>query len=274
VFSHPSEVDLVTTAAEAGYDVGLHVVMIPLELSGQRVAHRVAAGGHDVPADKLAARYQRLWDHVATAVPRCHRAVFYDNADDDGPDEVPAYRYGVADYPPRWPAWTPEAIRSFVSSRAVLRRQRAGSGHVGRAAAAGVEAVNGRPPMPSGISVAAAHRHLLATSPLAPFCALLEAGPSGHPGPGRDRPVRHRGVAVRGFLLAGNTEADCLLFVDRQAVGALEAKKRARPSPAWSLRRPRTRPASPTMSPRAGEAAAVPVRVDRHRDPLHQRVRP
>ena len=34
-----------------------------------------------------------------------------------------------------------------------------------------------------------------------------------------------RGVAVREFLLNGNDEADYLLFVDRQAVGALEAKK-------------------------------------------------
>ena len=34
-----------------------------------------------------------------------------------------------------------------------------------------------------------------------------------------------RGVAVREFLLVGNNEADYLLFVDRQAVGALEAKK-------------------------------------------------
>ena len=34
-----------------------------------------------------------------------------------------------------------------------------------------------------------------------------------------------RGVAVREFLLKGNHEADYLLFVDRQAVGALEAKK-------------------------------------------------
>lgn len=113
VFSHPSKVDLVTTAADAGYDVVLHVVMIPLELSGPRVAHRVAAGGHDVPADKLTARYQRLWDHVVTAVPHCRRAVFYDNADDDGPGEVASYRYGVPDYPPRWPAWTPEPLRSL-----------------------------------------------------------------------------------------------------------------------------------------------------------------
>jgi type I restriction enzyme R subunit len=34
-----------------------------------------------------------------------------------------------------------------------------------------------------------------------------------------------RGVAVREFLLKGNDEVDYLLFVDRQAVGALEAKK-------------------------------------------------
>ena len=34
-----------------------------------------------------------------------------------------------------------------------------------------------------------------------------------------------RGVAVREFLLDGNAEADYLLFVDREAVGALEAKK-------------------------------------------------
>lgn len=34
-----------------------------------------------------------------------------------------------------------------------------------------------------------------------------------------------RGVAVREFLLRGNDEADYLLFVNRQAVGAVEAKK-------------------------------------------------
>lgn len=34
-----------------------------------------------------------------------------------------------------------------------------------------------------------------------------------------------RGVAVREFLMADGGEADYLLFVDRQALGALEAKK-------------------------------------------------
>lgn len=110
VFSHTSKVDLVRTAADAGYDVVLHVIMIPLRLSGPRVAARVASGGHDVPADKLEPRYRRLWRLVATAVPQCHRTVFYDNAADDGPSEVTSYRYHVADYPPRWPHWTPEPL--------------------------------------------------------------------------------------------------------------------------------------------------------------------
>jgi predicted ABC-type ATPase len=107
VFSHQSKVDLVTTAVAAGYDVVLHVVMIPLELSELRVGARVRSGGHDVPATKLAPRYERLWPLAAKATQQCFRAVFYDNAVDEGPIEVAAYRFGVADYAPRWPSWTP-----------------------------------------------------------------------------------------------------------------------------------------------------------------------
>lgn len=111
VFSHRSKVDLVTTATEAGYDVVMHVVMIPLELSAARVAARVASGGHDVPAAKLAERYERLWPLIAESVPQCHRVVFYDNAADSGPAEVASFRYGIADYEPRWPNWTPRTLR-------------------------------------------------------------------------------------------------------------------------------------------------------------------
>ena len=55
VFSHKSKVDLVTAAVAAGYDVVLHVVMIPFVLSGPRVSARVATGGHAVPTTKLRA---------------------------------------------------------------------------------------------------------------------------------------------------------------------------------------------------------------------------
>jgi len=113
VFSHPSKVDLVDAAVAAGYDVALHVVMVPLELSVRRVAARVEAGGHDVPADKINARYERIWPNVVAAVERCRRSVFYDNSHDAGPIEVAAFRFGLADYPPRWPQWTPEDLRSL-----------------------------------------------------------------------------------------------------------------------------------------------------------------
>ena len=84
--------------------------MIPLALSAPRVAARVAGGGHDVPADKLRARYERLWPNVFAAVPHCYRMAFYDNSTDDGPNEVASYRYCFADYPSRWPTWIPEPL--------------------------------------------------------------------------------------------------------------------------------------------------------------------
>lgn len=111
VFSHESKLELVARASGAEYDVVLHVVMIPLVLSGPRVAARRASGGHDVPMDKLASRFERLWQNVVVAVPACHRGVFYDNASDDGPHEVASYRFGVPDYAPRWPRWTPDVLR-------------------------------------------------------------------------------------------------------------------------------------------------------------------
>ncbi len=110
VFSHPSKVDLIDAAVVAGYDVVLHVVMVPVELSARRVAARVAAGGHDVPTDKVIARYGRIWPNVVAAVSRCRRSVFYDNSDDAGPIEIAAFRAGLADYQPRWPAWSPDEL--------------------------------------------------------------------------------------------------------------------------------------------------------------------
>jgi len=113
IFSDDSKVDLVTSVAGAGYDVVVHAVMIPSTLAAPRIAARVAGGGHDVPADKLRARYERLSPNVVSAVPYCYRSVFHDNATDDGPNEVASYRYGVADHPLRWPTWTPEPLQEL-----------------------------------------------------------------------------------------------------------------------------------------------------------------
>ena len=111
VFSHSSKVDLIATAVNADYHVSMHVIMIPLELSAPRVRARVESGGHAVPYDKLAERYERIWPLVATALPLCWRATFYDNARDSGPTVVASFRFGVADYAPRWPTWAPPVLR-------------------------------------------------------------------------------------------------------------------------------------------------------------------
>ena len=65
VFSHPSKLDLLRDAAVAGFFMALHVLMVPEDLSVARVAYRVAAGGHDVPVDKIRQRHRRLWPIVA-----------------------------------------------------------------------------------------------------------------------------------------------------------------------------------------------------------------
>jgi hypothetical protein len=85
-----------------------------MRLSGPRVRLRVAGGGHDVPVAKLAERYERLWPLVVETVPLTARTVFWDNSVDDGPLEVVASRYGIADYPSRWPVWAPRPLTAPV----------------------------------------------------------------------------------------------------------------------------------------------------------------
>ncbi|MDG4669358.1 zeta toxin family protein [Mycobacterium sp. 236(2023)] len=112
VFSHPSKLDLIDTAQDSGYSVFLHAVLIPEDLAVQRVRHRVAAGGHDVPEAKIRERYQRLWDLVATAAQRADAATFYDNSTVRGPRIVAQVSGGFIVGSSTWPSWTPSALTS------------------------------------------------------------------------------------------------------------------------------------------------------------------
>jgi len=108
VFSHPSKVELVTRAHDAGYGVWLHVILVPEDLTVARVADRVAAGGHLVPEERIRARYSRLWALVARARDLADRAVVYDNSSLDAPfRKVAVYEYGQPVGEPRWPGWAP-----------------------------------------------------------------------------------------------------------------------------------------------------------------------
>jgi predicted ABC-type ATPase len=116
VFSHPSKLDLIAEAHAAQYTVVLHVLLIPVDLAVQRVKHRVAAGGHDVPETKIRERYRRLWAFVANAVALSDTATVYDNSRLAGPRIVAQLSGGELIGTPSWPAWTPEALRSPWSS--------------------------------------------------------------------------------------------------------------------------------------------------------------
>ncbi len=69
-----------------------------------------------MPTAKLADRFGRLWPLIVSALPHCHRTVFHDNASDNGPIEIASYRYGLADYSPRWPTWTPAVLLALPAT--------------------------------------------------------------------------------------------------------------------------------------------------------------
>jgi predicted ABC-type ATPase len=113
VFSHPSKIDLVDQAVQAGYMVHLHVIMAPLETTIRRVAERVRRGGHHVPESKIRGRYERLWPLVARARGRADRADFFDNSVAATPFRMVAgYEWGKPVGIPEWPDWTPAPLRS------------------------------------------------------------------------------------------------------------------------------------------------------------------
>lgn len=84
VLSDPvgDKVEFLGRAAAQGYAVVL--IFIGLddpELSEQRVAMRVLQGGHDVPSEKLAARFPRTMQNLARAIRRLPHVLVYDNSD-------------------------------------------------------------------------------------------------------------------------------------------------------------------------------------------------
>ena len=81
VMSHPSKVELMLEAQNAGYEVTLlFVCTSDPEINVRRVENRVSAGGHDVPRDRIAARYWRSLALLPQAVLACHRTVVFDNS--------------------------------------------------------------------------------------------------------------------------------------------------------------------------------------------------
>lgn len=115
VFSHPSKLELVREARSSGFRVTLHVVMIPEELAVARVRERVRNSGHDVPEQKVRARFQRLWPLVAEAITIADESYMYDNASGRDPHRLVAtFLSGRISGEADWPTWTPAPLQTLT----------------------------------------------------------------------------------------------------------------------------------------------------------------
>ena len=108
VFSHESKIELLREAVQSGYLVALHIIIVPEHLAVSRVENRVEHGGHTVPEEKIRARYQRLWKHVAVGIGIAENAFVYDNSSIKHAYRLIAhYHYGQKIQTDKWPSWAP-----------------------------------------------------------------------------------------------------------------------------------------------------------------------
>lgn len=80
VFSHESKLALIQAAQKQGFFVMLLVVCLDdTKRLLKRVANRVREGGHNVPSERILARYPRTLANLAIAVRRADAAILYDS---------------------------------------------------------------------------------------------------------------------------------------------------------------------------------------------------
>ncbi len=112
VFSDPygAKLEMMRAAVEAGHDVTLiYIGLTSARLSALRVDQRVSQGGHDVPRDRIAARYTRSLTNLKTAIEFVPTVKLYDNSSADEPfQHVATFGNGALTFrmKGRLPAWT------------------------------------------------------------------------------------------------------------------------------------------------------------------------
>lgn len=73
---------LLQKAKEYGYEVQcIYILTCDVDINVVRVRDRVASGGHDVPADKIRARYTRSLGLMPRLIEVCDKIAVYDNSD-------------------------------------------------------------------------------------------------------------------------------------------------------------------------------------------------
>jgi predicted ABC-type ATPase len=86
VMSHPSHLEHLQLAREAGYEIRLfYVATEDPRVSIGRVSERVARGGHDVPQDRIIQRYHRSIEQLPRAILSSDHARIFDNSSATAP---------------------------------------------------------------------------------------------------------------------------------------------------------------------------------------------
>jgi len=81
VFSHASKIEALKLAKASGYRTYLYFIATESPaINCRRVANRFSQGGHNVPTDRINARYARSIANVKAAIPYLSRAFFFDNS--------------------------------------------------------------------------------------------------------------------------------------------------------------------------------------------------
>jgi predicted ABC-type ATPase len=81
VFSHPSKLDLLRDARDAGYRLTVfHLNLASADLAVARVNARMTEGGHEVPEQKIRDRFARNQQLIRQAVLLADRALVFDSS--------------------------------------------------------------------------------------------------------------------------------------------------------------------------------------------------
>ena len=79
VFSHPSKLELLNDAREAGFRIIVfHLTLASAELAIARVEARIEEGGHPVPEEKIRQRFERNGPLIREAALLADRAMVFD----------------------------------------------------------------------------------------------------------------------------------------------------------------------------------------------------
>jgi predicted ABC-type ATPase len=84
VMSARDKVELLQSAQDRGFRTYLYFIATEdPEINIQRVRNRVQSGGHDVPEEKIVARYYRSIQLLSEAIPHTNRAYFFDTSEEE-----------------------------------------------------------------------------------------------------------------------------------------------------------------------------------------------